>query len=720
MADAPAGLMRRAVGRIRERDPEFDALRRALRAAVVVPLAAALSFAVAGNTQTPLFTLFGSFALLVLADFPGNRQTRAVAYAGLGINGAVLITLGTLVSPHAWLAIVLMFVLGVAVMFAGVLSETIAAGQRPTLLTFVLPACTPPGPIDERLMGWAIALAVCVPAALFLLPPRHHGELRRHAANAVTALADRLEGKATRHEVVQAMLALRENFLGADYRPVGLSAGSRALVRVVEDLEWLADRVSDEAGPALRDMQAPGIRVLRCSAAVLRETRATDRTTDRANLEAALIHLRSVARGRYRQDVERILAAPDDAAAVTIGGALLNRRTTAATIGATGRVIAAAAAADARPVWARALGLRLPPTTATDRLIPATTAVTSTTSGFLGGRSVAVRNALRTGLGLALAVAVTHVFPVEHGFWVVLGALSVLRSSALTTGTKTLRAVVGTTIGFVLGAVLISVVGVDPTVLWILLPVVVFGSAFVPEIASFTAGQAAFTMMVLIFFNLIVPTGWSVGLIRVEDVVVGALVGMMVSLLLWPRGATASAEAAVESARNVFAKYLEAAVLRITRGSYEQMADKLAMLSQDALASSRVADDAVRQYLSEGGGTTDFRGPIVRAFNRAIRVRAAADLIMDIPTPPPLGTYPKVREVVEFHTKAIRDRLSGKLGTGKDWTPIGEEFVLALRAESSGDDMAIAAAMPLVTVAAAIGELELVFPHPVELEPAHR
>ena len=220
MADAPAGLMRRAVGRIRERDPEFDALRRALRAAVVVPLAAALSFAVAGNTQTPLFTLFGSFALLVLADFPGNRQTRAVAYAGLGINGAVLITLGTLVSPHAWLAIVLMFVLGVAVMFAGVLSETIAAGQRPTLLTFVLPACTPPGPIDERLMGWAIALAVCVPAALFLLPPRHHGELRRHAANAVTALADRLEGKATRHEVVQAMLALRENFLGADY-PAG-------------------------------------------------------------------------------------------------------------------------------------------------------------------------------------------------------------------------------------------------------------------------------------------------------------------------------------------------------------------------------------------------------------------------------------------------------------------------------------------------------------------
>jgi uncharacterized membrane protein YccC len=735
MTDAPAGVVRRTVHRIRERDPEFDAVRRAVRAAVVVPLAGAVSFAVAGNSQTPLFTIFGSFALMVLADFPGNRQTRAAAYAGLGINGAVLITLGTLVAPHPWLSVASMFLLGVMVTFSGVLSETIAAGQRPTLLTFVLPACTPPGPIDERLLGWAIALAVCVPAALFVLPPRHHTELRRHAADAVTALADRLEGTASRSDVADAMLALRENFLGADFRPVGLSAGSRALVRVVEDLEWLADRVSDEAGPGLRDMQAPGVRVLRCSAAVLRQSRAGGRGEVRADLEAALIHLRSVARGRYRDDVEAILGARDDATAATLGRELLNRRTIAATIGATGRVIAAAAAADARPVWARALGLRLPPTTATDRLIPETAAVTSTTSGFLGGRSVAVRNALRTGLGLALAVAVTHLFPVEHGFWVVLGALSVLRSSALTTGTKMLRAVVGTGIGFALGAVLISVVGVDPPVLWALMPVVVFGSAFVPEVASFTAGQAAFTMMVLIFFNLIVPTGWSVGLIRVEDVVVGALVGVMVSLLLWPRGATASAEAAVQSARNVFAQYLEATVLRITRGDDEAMTNRLAVLSHDAIAWSRVADDAVRQYLSESGGVTDFRGPIVRAFNRAIRVRAAADLIMDIPTPPPLGTYPRVREVIEFHVAAIGERLSGRIGSGRDWAPIGEEFVLALRAEYPADAgpsrtgdlppdneaaMAISAAMPLVTVAAAIGELELVYPHPVDVDLAHR
>ena len=119
--------------------------------------------------------------------------------------------------------------------------------------------------------------------------------------------------------------------------------------------------------------------------------------------------------------------------------------------------------------------------------------------------------------------------------------MSVLRSSALTTGTR-VRARRGRApaIGFLLGVVLIELIGVDPAVLWMLLPIVAFGSAYVPEVASFVAGQAMFTMMVLIIFNLIVPTGWSVGLIRVEDVVVGALVGVVVSVLLWPRGATAA------------------------------------------------------------------------------------------------------------------------------------------------------------------------------------
>ena len=193
-------------------------------------------------------------------------------------------------------------------------------------------------------------------------------------------------------------------------------------------------------------------------------------------------------------------------------------------------------------------------------------------------------------------------FPVQHGFWVVLGAMSVLRSSALTTGTTVVRAVTGTVIGFVLGAIVIELLGIDPVVMWVLLPLVAFGSAYVPEIGSFTASQAAFTMMVLIVFNLIVPTGWAVGLIRIEDVVVGASVGVVVSLLLWPRGAKTAVQQAIDAAREVGSRYLQAAVLRVTRGAFEQAENQVNALSHDALTASRTLDDAVRQYLSESGG----------------------------------------------------------------------------------------------------------------------
>ena len=139
------GLRYRIERRVHQRDPENDGFRRALRAALVVPLAGAASFLMADNNpQTPLYTIFGSVALLVFSDFPGNRQNRAVAYAGLALSGFVMITLGTLVAPHPVPSVLLMFALGVVVSFSGVFSETIAAGQRATLVTFVLPACTPP------------------------------------------------------------------------------------------------------------------------------------------------------------------------------------------------------------------------------------------------------------------------------------------------------------------------------------------------------------------------------------------------------------------------------------------------------------------------------------------------------------------------------------------------------------------------------------------------
>ena len=87
-------------------------------------------------------------------------------------------------------------------------------------------------------------------------------------------------------------------------------------------------------------------------------------------------------------------------------------------------------------------------------------------------------------------------------------------------------------------------------------------------------------------------------------------------------------------------------------------------------------------------------------------VVAAADVV-----PPPLDTYPRTREVLETHTEAICARLTGD--PGRELESISDDFVLALRADGTGSELAVSAALPLTAVAAQLGEIELLYPHPV-------
>jgi hypothetical protein len=620
----------------------------------------------------------------------------------------VLITLGTWAAPHPWIAVPLCFLVGTVVSVLGLLSELIAAAQRATLMTFLLPVCAPMGPLPERLLGWLLALAICVPAALFLFPPRHTAELRHVAAQVCTALADRIEGgrgaaESTTEELSTAMSALNDEFRGTAFRPVALTAGSRSLIRLVSNLRWLGNRVGPDSGALLGPIESSSVAVLRGSAEVLE-------SADRAGaqrLATVVSEHRQTAFRQYNNDIHEILAEPDDDAAVARGRALLSRRTMSATIGLTGSIIAAATLTDTRPAIDKLLGRGVPETGVADRVHTKRSAFAGLL-GYLSTRSVTVLNSLRTGLALAMAVVVTLVLPVQNGVWVALGALSVLRSSASTTRTSVVSALTGTVIGFIVGSGIIAVVGVNPLTLLSLLPLATFGSTYVLKVGSFTASQAMFTMQVLIVFNLMRPTGWQIGLIRIEDIVLGGAVGLAVSALMWPGGASTAVHRAIDNAVLACSWYLDAAVTRVTRGASPETDAAVTELGAQALIAARTHGDAVRVYLAETSGTIDVAQ--VESADRIPRLRTAADLIADV-VPPPAGSFPLTRDVLEHYTAALCACIE-QVDPPASLPEISDEFIPALRAESIFTGDAARAALPLVTVAATIGELQLTYPAP--------
>ena len=93
-----------------QRDRDFTALRRAARAAIIMPALFALGDEVIGNSQLATFAAFGSFAMLLLVDFGGPVAERVQAVAALAVTGGVFVCVATLASQTAWLAAVAMAV----------------------------------------------------------------------------------------------------------------------------------------------------------------------------------------------------------------------------------------------------------------------------------------------------------------------------------------------------------------------------------------------------------------------------------------------------------------------------------------------------------------------------------------------------------------------------------------------------------------------------------
>jgi hypothetical protein len=654
-------------GWIRKKDPGLLTLKRSVRAAVTMPTVFGLTHVLFSNPQISLLGAFGSFALLLLVDFPGRFRVRLTSYVTLLFVGGCFIALGTVISTHKLAAVLAMAVVGFGVLFVGILSPQAATASTATLLVFVLPVAVaePANAVGPRLIGWAFAGAFCIPACMLLWPTPWHDELRRRLSATMSAVA--VLAMAYAHGGVDAesqatvkreLGQLRDQFGSTPYPPTGAAAGAAALATLVGRIEWTANNTilaGEEAvavkNPSVRTMIEMASETLHQSAALICDAHGHP-VDDQEPAEALKESTRGLDLLMNTELDSEVSTLIDDASEG--GGRMVGAESVSPSFGS-----APGFATSLDPSFeARALGI------ATEMVADAVLEASGAAAGgdrrlgetgeapsvvfwrrlvsYLSFHSVWLRNAVRGGAGLALAVAVVEVTDIEHGFWVVLGTLSVLRSNALGTGATALRAVGGTAVGFVLGsAVMIGVSG-HAVLLWILLPLAVLVSGVAPLMISFAAGQAAFTLVVIILFNIIDPTGWKVGLTRIEDVAIGCGVSIVVGILFWPRGAMAALGRALSDAFVASSGYLADAVEHLTSTDHHVDTQPGQRASHSAYLR---LDDAFRQFLAERGAKVVSVEVVANLFTGSNRIRLAAYTLSTLPVLAPEPGLPELDSV---------------------------------------------------------------------------
>jgi uncharacterized membrane protein YccC len=590
-------------------DPNRTSLRKGIRAALVVTVLFAVTLEVIGGQPLATFAAFSSFVLLGMTDFGGPMRSRMLAYLAGTFVCAGLVALGTVLSGSVWSSVAGMLVVAFVVEFIGILGGYYAIAAPALILAYVLPTTMPAlaSDVPVRVAGWLVGGLAATVAALLLLPRRDRAGLRdalaatcERAAELVAAeiaAGDPATVARLRQAAVEALSAARARFAATLYKPTGPTAPDQALSQIVEELSGLLAFVSgaterlSAVATADRALATAMVDALRSATIGLRGTAGA----------VALEQLRE-ARERQWQGLETVARAEqaargDDPTALIdrLAGSLRLRIQSWTALFIAAHVVIAGGGRLSPAVERECGSARLVGTAAGAGLI----AVWRRLRAHLDLDSVWCRNSLRATFALGLAVLVAELVEVQHAFWVVLGSLSVLRSTAQGTTMTAAEALAGTVLGFIIGGLAMVAIGGDHEALWLALPLAAFVSAYAPTAIHFAAGQAGFTIFVIVLFNLIQPAGWQVGLVRISDIAIGCAVSLVVGFILWPRGAGGQL-------RTAAARYLRrsTAYFAATRNAL-LLADALPSAAEVDAARHAVAtaasqaDDAFRQFLAE-------------------------------------------------------------------------------------------------------------------------
>jgi MFS family permease len=602
---------------LKAKDPSFVAIKRAVRVTLAACAAFYFSLYVLDNTQMATFASFGCIALGALSEVTGTPWQRTKTYGAALLAGMILVTLGTVLAINTWAAVAGMLGVGFAIAYAGVGGPRVVGAANGLQLLYILPSFPPylPDALGSRLMGLVLAVGLLAIADRVLWPPPVPTPFRHRLAAAIHAVRDRLvallESDGVRHSPAQSdaqsdtggAIGLRLSRIPPLERPTGPGRRDRAAMEATTILHGLESRIA-----ALTEL--------------------TEQSQGSA-AHAQGMHLLSVAAQSLGQSAEALDRPPDgggpDLDSTPVDSALskyVQWRETLSHPTAVDRVVRMrlrfAVAAEELSVWTRDLavtvrimkGKRLPETSRTSIAEPFWYANRSALwlwfmrfRGHFTPRSVFFQNAIRLAVGLAAARLAAGVLDLSHGFWMLLATLTLMRTSVATTRAAVVPAFLGTVAGGLVAALVLAVAGADSTVYEVAFPFVMVLALAAGPLAGPIAGQALFTLLVAMLFAQMAPVSWRLAEVRILDVVLGGLLGAVVGLLVWPRGASGEMRRTARATLNAAANDLESTVESLTHR--EVAASGQPDTASVAVRFLMLADSTLAQYRSELRGTSD-------------------------------------------------------------------------------------------------------------------
>ncbi|GAA4864084.1 FUSC family protein [Actinomycetospora straminea] len=558
------------------RDPGLTATRRALRVAAVATVAFTVCRYGLDSTTAAIYAAFGAIGFGVLSQVVGTPRQRTRTLAVSFVAGTVLLVVGTLLAGSTIAASVGMLVVGIVVALLPIGGARPAGVANGLQLLYILPSFPPfaPETLPERVLGLALGMGLLALADRVLWPPRPIESYACRAAGAARALADLLDALATGSPDLPARRAASAHAVGRlkflatpwEERPTGPGAKDRGLGHLGAALRAAQGRAEALlAADARSGVPEEAARPLAATATALRHTAIALRGAGPLPDPAAIDAARADYTAR-RLTVVATLLDGDEAvvharAAVAVGQVLTAAhvavQAAAVVVDPRGRTrapddLAWWTGAAVTQLWARRIGVHL------------------------SVRSVYLQNAVRLGIGLAIARLVAGGLDLSHGLWVLLATLTLMRTSVTSTRATLLPAIVGTAAGAVVAAVLLEVVGTQAAVYAVLFPLLCVAAVLAGQLVGMIAAQACFTVLVAVLFAQLAPAGPSLAGVRLLDVAVGATVGIAVGAAVWPAGGHGQVRR--DAARSLHAlSALITAMVRWTTGTGSR-ADLLACL----------------------------------------------------------------------------------------------------------------------------------------------